>query len=82
MKFFDCHCDTLLKMYRAKKGFYNNSFDYDFSKFSFCGSGLHFRQSLFIFKLSSVISRGNAHYFYEISVEASQGSEAAFAGDA
>lgn len=35
MKFFDCHCDTLLKMYRAKKGFYNNSFDYDFSKFGF-----------------------------------------------
>lgn len=35
MKFFDCHCDTLLKMYREKKSFYNNGFDYDFSKFSF-----------------------------------------------
>lgn len=29
LKYFDCHCDTLLKMYAAKKGFYNNGFDCD-----------------------------------------------------
>lgn len=29
MKYFDCHCDTLLKMYTAKKGFYHNGFDCD-----------------------------------------------------
>jgi len=31
LKFFDCHCDTLLKMYRENKGFYKNNFDYDLS---------------------------------------------------
>lgn len=29
MKYFDCHCDTLLKMFAAKKSFYNNGFDCD-----------------------------------------------------
>jgi len=31
LKIFDCHCDTLLKMYRQNTGFYKNSFDWDLS---------------------------------------------------
>lgn len=29
MEYFDCHCDTLVKMYQQKKGFYNSGFDCD-----------------------------------------------------
>lgn len=31
MKYFDCHCDTLVKMYPSGKDFYKNGFDCDLS---------------------------------------------------